>query len=360
MKILHVMAGAKHGGAETACIDLCLAMHEAGLDVALATRRNDARNARLIDAGIAVYTMPFGGAVDLYTPFALRRVIKQFQPDVIQGWMQRGPAKIPAWRPDMGVSRYHVFARLGGYYKLKYFTSVEHFTTITPDIKRHLVDHGVPDDHVRHINNFAETENEKDINPIDRAEFDTPDDAPLLLGLGRLHDAKGFDTLIAAVSEIPDIHLWIAGEGPDRVKLEALIAQLDCADRVKLLGWRDDRAALFRAVDLCVFSSRYEPFGTVFVQAWANHTPLVTTNADGPRQFVRDGEDGIVVPIDDIAAMKAAIQRAVSEPKLCKSLVKNGYERYENEFTKSRCVAQYLDYYQDVIKSSHADITASG
>ena len=94
MDILHIMAGAAHGGAETACIDMVLAMHESGQRVGLVTRTNP-RNQRLIDAGIPVYTLPFGGAIDIYTPFALKRIFKQFRPQIVQTWMSRAAAKTP-------------------------------------------------------------------------------------------------------------------------------------------------------------------------------------------------------------------------------------------------------------------------
>ena len=103
---------------------------------------------------------------------------------------------------------------------------------------------------------------------------------------------------------------------------------------MRFLGWRDDRAALLQAADICVFPSRYEPFGTVFVQAWAQQIPLVTTDADGPRQYVRDGEDGLVVPVDDAEALAGALRRVINDPVLAQTMVKNGYERYLNEFTK--------------------------
>ncbi|MGH1399030.1 MAG: glycosyltransferase [Alphaproteobacteria bacterium] len=346
MKILQVMAGAARGGAETAFVDLCIAMKEAGEEVAVVTRPNDLRVPRLRAAGIEVHTLPFGGKIDVYTPVRLRRIIKRFQPDIVQGWMQRGPSKIPAWDARMGTPRYLVCVRLGGYYKLKYFRSADYFSTITPDIKRHLVEHGVDADRVREIYNFAETEDAA--TSIDRAEYGVPKDAPLLLGLGRLHVSKGFDVLIPAVAALPDVHLWIAGEGPQRAELESLIAAHDCGDRVRLLGWRSDRAALFQAADICVFSSRYEPFGTVFVQAWAEKTPLITCNADGPRQFVRDGEDGVVVPIDDVAAMRNAISRLVEDKALAARMVENGHKRYVEGFTKAQCVKNYLDFYTDI------------
>lgn len=341
-----MMAGAAHGGAETAFIDMCVAMHEAGETIEVVTRANDVRVPPLQKAGIVVHTLPFGGSVDVFTTWKMRKIIKQFKPDIVQTWMSRGSAKTPRWHKNMDIPRYLVVARLGGYYKMKYFKSVDYFVTITPDIKRYLEGEGVAPEAVRHINNFAETEEISEA--IDRAEYGTPEEAPLLLGLGRLHDSKAFDTLIRVAADIPKAHLWIAGEGPQRTELENLIETLGVSDRVKLLGWRSDRAALFQAADICVFSSRYEPFGTVFVQSWAQKTPVVTTTADGPRQFVRDGEDGLVVEIDDEAAMKVAIERVINDRALAETMVINGYKRYQGEFTKERCVQAYLEYYHDI------------
>ncbi len=342
------MAGGAHGGAETAFVDMCIAQHEAGEEIEVVTRANPVRVPQLEAAGIKVHSAPFGGPVDLYTPFKIAGIIKKFKPQIVQTWMSRAPAKLPKWRGEQSKKPYRVLARLGGYYKIKYFTRVDYFATITPDIKRHLVDQGIPESHVRHINNFAETESAA--APVSRASLHTPEDATVLLALGRLHDAKAFDVLIEAVAGIPDAYLWIAGEGPDREKLEHLITVMELNDRVKLLGWRSDRAALFQAADICVFPSRYEPFGTVFVQAWEQETPLVTTAADGPAQFVRDEEDCLMVPINNASALRAAIERVMGDKDFAARLVKNGRARYEAEFTKAKMLAEYLDFYNEILK----------
>lgn len=350
MRILQIMAGGHRGGAETAFVDMCIAMHEAGESIEVATRANDVRVPPLEDAGIKVHTLPFGGKMDPFTGWRLRKIIKDFKPDIVQSWMSRASFHVPRWKPSMKVPRYVTCARLGGYYKLKYFKNIEYFVTITPDIKRYLVENGIAEDHVRHINNFAETE--EAVTVINRADYDTPDDALLLLGLGRLHPSKAFDTLLKVTAAIPKAHLWIAGEGPQRADLEALIADLGVESRVKLLGWRNDRAALLQAADICVFSSRYEPFGTVFVQAWAQKTPLVSARADGPSQFVRDGVDGLLVDIDDEEAMKAAILRIWEDKALAKSFIDAGYEHYKAEFTKDESLKRYLTWYHEMREKS--------
>lgn len=347
LKILQVMAGNTHGGAETAYVDMCIALHENGQIIEAVTRPNDVRIPRLRQAGIKTHTLPFGGAIDLYTPWKIKRIIKKFKPDIVQSWMSRAPSKIERWTPTLGIPRYLHIGRLGTPYKLKYFQSCDAFVAITPDLKNYLIQNGIPADNIRQINNFADIEPAR--NKIERSHYNTPEDATLLLGLGRLHSDKAFDILIKAVSKLPaHIHCWIAGEGPLRSELEQLINEFEINDRVKLLGWQTDRAALFQAVDICTFISRDEGFGTVFVQSWAQNTPLIASLCDGPRQFVHDGQDGLLVPVDDIESTCAAILKLDSDKQLRKTLAENGKNRYQQEFTKEKTLAEYLNFYREL------------
>lgn len=360
MRILQVMAGGKHGGAETAFVDMCVALQQwdekpqHNIQIEVITRPNDVRVPRLKQAGLIVHELPFGGALDLYTPYKIRQIIKQFKPDVIQSWMSRAPYKVPAWSPSMGVPRYVHLGRMGTPYKLKYFKSCDAFVSITPDIVTHITDHNVPQHRVREINNFAEVESPT--SDLKRSDYGIPDDATVLLGLGRLHDDKAFDVLIRAVAKLPPhIYAWIAGEGPLRAELEALIAAENVTDRVKLLGWQSDRASLFAQSDICAFISRDEGFGTVFVQSWALKTPVIVSLADGPRQFVRDEEDGLTVPIDDVDATIAAINKLDQDKDLQQKLVDNGFDRYQAGFTKSACLDRYITYYNELLSELRSE-----
>lgn len=347
LRLLQVMAGAAHGGAEMAFVDMCVALKEAGQVVEVVTRANDLRVPMLQQAGIRVHALSFGGALDVWTMRRMKKIIRAFKPDIVQTWMSRAAQKTPRWTAPMGIPRYFVLSRLGGYYKISHFPQTDFFTTITPDIKRFLIDGGIAPDKVLHINNFAETENAA--APASRAAEKTPDDAKLIVALGRLHPSKAYDTLMRALVDVSGVYLWIAGEGPQRAELEALRSELGLDDRVRFLGWRDDRAALLKAADLCVFPSRYEPFGTVFVQAWAQKIPLVTTASDGPRQYVQDGSDGLMVAVDDVPALAAAITRGLHDEALRRVLVDNGYNRYLKEFTKDQIVRQYLAFYRQIL-----------
>lgn len=352
MKILQVMAGGKFGGAETAFVDICIALHEAGEHVEVVTRANDLRVSKLKDAGIPVHILPFGGTVDVYSRWKMLKIIKAFEPDIVQSWMSRSTMKIPRWRSSMGIKPYAVVARMGGYYKMKYYKSADYFVGNTPDIARYLIEQGVDEKNVRHINNYADVES-VDV-PVSRDDLGVPEDATLLVALGRLHPVKAFDVLIEAVSALDGVYLAIAGEGDERDALEAQARTLGCDERIKLLGWRDDRAALFEAADICVMPSRFEPFGNVFIQAWAQRIPLVITASEGPRQFVRDGEGALMVAVDDVDALRHAITRVRDDKKLAEAIVERGFSRYSEEFTKEQCVAAYLTFYHEILQSVDA------
>ena len=353
MKILHIMAGGKHGGAETAFVDMSIAMHHAGHTIEVVTRPNDVRVHALEVEGIKVHSLPFGGKFDFYTAWQIRRIIKRFQPEIVQGWMSRACQHIPQWSKRMSIPRYLTVARFGTPYKLKYYSNMQYFVALTPDIQSYLEQGGIAKSCLTQIPNFADVERVD--TPIHRADFDTPEKATLVLGFGRLHPDKAFDTLIDVAAKLPDIYVWIAGEGPQRAELEQQIARLNLTDRVKLLGWRTDRAAVLQAADICAFISRNEGFGTVFIQSWAQQTPLLVSDADGPRQFVQHDIDGLIAPIDDVEAIAAGIERLRKDPELANRLSRNGFKRFQNGFTKSVIVEAYIDYYRAIRQQEALD-----
>ena len=346
MRVMQVMAGAAKGGAEMAFVDTCIALHEAGLNQLIVTRANPLYVERLRKAGLRVTTLPFGGKMDLYTPWRIAQLAREFQPDIVQTWMSRAAQRLPKRPKDC---HYQVISRLGGYYRLKHFPQTDYFMTITPAIADFLVKSGVAPARIRHINNFAETENVA--TPVSRATLNTPENAKVALCLSRLHTSKALDVAIKAIAPLPDMHLWLAGEGPEERELKQLTSKLGLENRVHFLGWRTDRAALLKAADMCLFISRYEPFGTVFVQAWSQQIPVIVSNSDGPAQFVRDDEDALMVPIDNVGALTHAMQR-LSDQKLAETLVQNGYARYRNEFTREKTLQAYFSYFSDVISAA--------
>jgi len=332
------MAGASQGGAETYYADLVLALGRAGLEQQAAIRTNASRAALLRDGNIPTTELKFSG-VDFSTRRGLQAVIDDFKPDVAQTWMNRATRHCPTG------DFVHV-GWLGGYYAPKYFTACDHVVGVTQDIVDHMrTNGGWIGKNSHYLATFAPN---VPAPPLLRATFDTPDDATLFLALGRLHTKKAFDILLESLALIPGAYLWIAGEGPLEAELKQLTEKLGLGDRVRFLGWRTDREALLGAADVCVMPSRYEPFGTVMVEAWGAKTPLIVADADGPKRTVKPDVDAILVPMDDVQALAAAMGRMIAEPEFAKALVKGGYEHYQAKFNEDAVVKQYLEFYSAI------------
>jgi glycosyltransferase involved in cell wall biosynthesis len=340
IRLAQAMAGARHGGAETFFVRLALALHRAGQEQCLIIRR-DAERAAALRAGVSrPLELPFGGVLDLRTRFGLRRALRQYRPQVVLTWMSRATRVCP--RGDF----VHV-GRLGGYYDLKYYRRCDHLIGNTRDIVDYVVRGGWPESRAHYLPNFVP---EMTAPPISRASIETPEGVTLALALGRLHPNKGFDVLIDALTRAPGIHLWIAGEGPERTRLETRAQRLAIADRVRFLGWREDTAALLAACDMLVCPSRNEPLWNVVIEAWAAGAPVIAASSAGPAALIRDGVTGQLVPIEDADALARAMTRLAENRGLCGELAAAGRAAYAAEFSESVVIAQYRDVLERVAR----------
>ncbi len=338
-RLLQALAGAPEGGAEMHFLRLCLALKRAGVEQRVVVRPHAHYLKTLRAGGIEPVTAPFGGFFDRRTGRILKAQIADFRPDIALTYMSRASALLP---PGDFLHQ----ARLGGYYDLKYYRRCDHLICIAPDIKAHCEKHGFPPEKVHVIPNFVE---DRQTPPQGRAALEAPEDAPLVFALGRLHENKAFDTLLQAVARLPGVHLWLAGDGPLRSNLEGLARRLGIAERVRFLGWQEDPAPFFAAADVYVVPSRHEPLGSVVLEGWMQRVPMVAAASQGPAWLIRDGEDGLLVAVDDVQAMAAAIERLLSEPQMAERLVQAGRRRYEEGFTEEVAVRRYLDLFERLL-----------
>lgn len=136
-----------------------------------------------------------------------------------------------------------------------------------------------------------------------------------LLSVGRLSKEKGFDTLIKAVSLMPevDLHVSILGDGPCKNALSSLITQMKLDGKISLVGFVHDTAKYYAESDVFVLASRYEGFPLVLLEALAYGLKIVSTDCRvGPREVLKDGQFGILVPVDDPKALADAIRAILS------------------------------------------------
>jgi len=340
MRLLQAMAGAKHGGAEAFFERLAIAFAEDGVPQRVVIRPDAAREARLGASGVTVATLPFGGFFDLTTGRGLARLAQDA--DLLLTWMNR------ATRFARPTPRTRLVARLGGYYDLKYYRRCEYLVANTEDICRWLRAQGFPADRVTYLPNFVEPQA---VAPLSRASL-TDRDGPLLLMLGRLHANKAFDVALAALPDIPQATLLIAGVGPEQEKLLAQAERLNIADRVRFLGWRDDGAALLASVDALLVPSRHEPLGNVVLEGWAQRCPVIAASSAGPASLIEDGVSGRLVPVEDVGALARAVRETLAQADRGRGLAEAGFAALQQNFSKAAVVARYRAFFEQVCRSA--------
>jgi len=343
MRILHVMASRANGGAETYSADMIESLYGAGLDQVAVIPRASIHHDRLAAAGVRLAGDVLDARLGIFRRRKLAALIRTFRPDLVHCWMRRAASLVPR----LGVP---VIGWFGGFYEPRHFASCTHFVGVTPGIVEHMVAQGAPRPRAHYVPTFPTIEAGA---AADRAGLATPADATVLLTLSRLHEKKGLGTFLDALAELPQCIAWLAGDGPLQADLEAQARRLGIADRVRFLGWRTDRGALLRAADICVLPSRWEPFGTVMLEAWAAGTPLVAAASQGPAALIEDAGNGLIVPVDDSRALAAAIRRLLADPALKARLIERGRADYEKGYTREAVTQRMIALYRRIM-AEHA------
>jgi glycosyltransferase involved in cell wall biosynthesis len=140
----------------------------------------------------------------------------------------------------------------------------------------------------------------------------------VLVFAGRLGPQKALGVALDALAGLDDVTFVVAGDGPERAALERRAAELGLDSRVRFLGSvpRERVLRLFRAADASVLPSAWENFPHTVVEALAVGCPVIATAVGGVPEVVRDGENGLLVPPRDPAALRAAITRFVHDDEL--------------------------------------------
>lgn len=190
--------------------------------------------------------------------------------------------------------------------------------------------------------------------PVEPAGPDASHDHPVIMGLGRLGPEKGFDLLIRAFGRIapdwPTARLVIWGEGDERGRLEALTAGLALADRVALPGATRAPEDKLRSATVFVLSSRKEGLPMALIEAMALGRAVVACDCEhGPRDVIRNGIDGLLVPPEDVDALAAAIDGLLRDDARRADLARRAVEVRER-FTIEAVSAKWQTLFRQAAK----------
>jgi teichuronic acid biosynthesis glycosyltransferase TuaC len=139
----------------------------------------------------------------------------------------------------------------------------------------------------------------------------------LIASVGLLIPRKGNDLLIRAMVDLPDAHLLIIGQGPDREKVLALASNLGVTDRVELVGSvpHEELAAVYSAADMLVLATSREGWPNVLLEAMACGAPVVATNIGGIPEIITKPALGVIVPERTPEALADGIRNLIANPR---------------------------------------------
>jgi glycosyltransferase involved in cell wall biosynthesis len=198
--------------------------------------------------------------------------------------------------------------------------STAEFTTrarLMPEERTKVVYLGAPLDEFARVRSAAEVAEA-------RASLGIAPDTVAVGTVTRLMPAKGNEYLVAAVPAIVKRHpracVFIVGEGELHGALEAQAQALGLGDRLVFSGFQRDVGAALSALDVLVFPSLWEGTPLTVFEALAMGKPIVATDADGLMDVLTDGQDALVVPRRDPAALAQAVCMLIEQPQLASAL----------------------------------------
>ena len=179
-----------------------------------------------------------------------------------------------------------------------------------------------------------------------RAELGTPEGRVAIVAVSRLVRDKGYPELAAAMRDVPGAELWVVGERLASDRGEDMVALLRAAglgDRLKLLGYRHDVAAVLAAADIFTLPSYFEALPMSVIEAMLSGLAVVASDINGPNEQVVEGVTGLLVPPRQPAALAAALARLAGDADLRARMGAAGRARALDRYDEAKIVARTLD-----------------
>ena len=353
MKIAHVVDSMEVGGAETLVSQMCRLQRTQGhVPSIYAVAALGALGEQMRSEGFAVEPN-----VGRHLPDSMRnfyRIFKESQPDVVHlhnptPSIYAAFAARMAGVPSLISTRHSLVAPPHRFMvELKYAIAalscdwIVGICDATAENLRRL--HSVPTRKIVHIYNGA-------VPLLRVARTDWPQKSGFtLLYVGRLEPVKNHPLLLNAFQEalkaMPDLRLWMVGDGSERKALESLAAELQIAGQITFWGQQLDVAPFFSAADTFIMSSRSEGLPISLLQAFSLGLPAIVTDVGGMAEVVRLAQAGIAVSPTGVGEMASAILQLANSEADRERFAKNAEAAFQARFSLQTMVDAYMDLYR--------------
>jgi glycosyltransferase involved in cell wall biosynthesis len=185
---------------------------------------------------------------------------------------------------------------------------------------------------------------------------DVPKNVARLVFVGRIDPQKDHATILRALVSLKNkAHLILVGDGPERLRMEALARSLGIREQVTFLGRRSDVAAVLKASDIYVHSTNFEGFGISACEAMAAGLPVVASDVPGLAQLVAGA--GLLFPVGDDKALAQHLTSLIESPELRREMSQAGVRR-ARQFSVENTVDGCIRMYQSVLQVGAASTIA--
>ncbi len=374
---LHIDTARTWRGGQNQVLLTVNGLRELGHRAALVAHPDGELNRRAAE-GLELIPLAPRAEMDLSAAWRLARVVKRLGPDIIHAHdahgiamaslaLSLGASSTKSGRapvPGLVAARRVDFHIRGNAFSRWKHRQVDCFIAASEAIRHMLVADGVPADRAVTVHEGIDVDHVVAAPPVNVHEaFWLPHHAPVVGNVAALVPHKGQRHLIEAahlvVREVPDARFLILGEGELREHLERQVREYHLEKHVLLPGFRTDVLGCIKRFDLFVMSSVTEGLGTSLLDAMACSRAIVATRAGGIPEVVEDGENGLLVPPRDHAAMAQAIVRLLKDEALRRQMGDAGFSRVRSRFTVERMVAETAAVYARVAGTAHRADTAS-
>ncbi len=179
---------------------------------------------------------------------------------------------------------------------------------------------------------------------------------PVVLCVGRLSREKGQDLLLRALptvaSEVPDVVVWLAGEGPTRSELGRMCERLGLEDRVRFLGFRLHVGSLLHRAAVLALPSRGEGLPIAALEAMAAGVPVVATEVGGVPELISRPEVGVLVPPHDPAALARGLLDILTDSRRAREVARAASAHVAAHFSADRMARDTAHVYQALLRGA--------
>ncbi len=354
LNILQVITPRRFAGAERVCAHLAHGLTARGHRVhVVAPPRLPAFQEYVKSLGVPFVALDISGKLNPRAARLLAGLARDLGADLLHSHLSSaGFHTVRAARRAGVPAVVHVHAMS----RMLWYRGADLILACTKGVARHVRSSGLVEAPVQVVYNGLLADEFERVRPAEevRAELGLPGGAPVIGVVGSLTRRKGHVYLLRALAELvddwPELTCLLLGAGPLRGALSRAAARLGLADRVRFLGYREDRLDFIQVCDLVALPSiGIEGFGLCLIEAAMFGIPSVASRLPGVDEAVLDGETGLLAPPRDAQALAGALARLLSNEEERLALGKRARRRVRTEFTVEAMTRGVEEAYRRVL-----------